>query len=135
MSVPAQITTLPNGLTVNTDVGNVAAPTCSKTMSGLSPRISRTRLSNARDTPKRSFSSSGVSPPLRIMPANSLRLLKPFAPSCLTSSPFSSEDTTPTESAPVSLASCVANTPRPPAAPQISTLCPACISTWSISIR
>ena len=34
-----------------------------------------------------------------------------------------------------SMAPRVANTPRPPAAPQISTLCPACISTWSISIR
>ena len=30
------------------------------------------------------------------MPANSLRLMKSFAPSCLTSSPFSSEETTPT---------------------------------------
>ncbi len=71
--VPAQITTLPNGLTVNTEVGKVALPTCSKTMSGASPRISFTRLENARETLKRAFSSSGVSPPFRIMPLNSLR--------------------------------------------------------------
>ena len=30
-------------------------------------------LGEFRETPKRAFSSSGVSPPLRIMPANSLR--------------------------------------------------------------
>ena len=72
--VPAQITTLPNGLTVNTEVGKVALPTCSKTMSGASPRISLTRLAKPRATLKRSASSSsGVSPPLRIIPANSLR--------------------------------------------------------------
>jgi hypothetical protein len=67
------MTTLPNVLTVNTDVGNVAWPTCSKTTSGAPPRISRTRLENARETLKRSFSSSGVSLPVRIMPLNSLR--------------------------------------------------------------
>ena len=83
------MTTLPNGLTVNTEVGNVALPTCSKTMSGASPRISLTRLENARETLKRSFSSSGVSLPVRIMPLNSLRSMKPLAPSCSTSSPFS----------------------------------------------
>ena len=55
------MTTLPNGLTVNTEVGNVALPTCSKTMSGASPRISLTRLANSRETPKRAFSSSAVS--------------------------------------------------------------------------
>jgi hypothetical protein len=60
-------------LTVYTDVGNVALPTCSKTMSGASPRISRTRLENARDSLKRAFSSSAVSPPLRIIPLNSER--------------------------------------------------------------
>ena len=37
----------------------MALPTCSKTTSGASPRISRTRLENARDTAKRSFSSVG----------------------------------------------------------------------------
>ena len=41
------MTTLPNGLTQKTLVGNVALPTCSKTMSGLSPRISLTRLSKS----------------------------------------------------------------------------------------
>ncbi len=71
--VPAQMTTLPNVLTVNTEVGKVALPTCSKTMSGASPRTSLTRLANARETAKRAFSSSGVSPPLRIIPANSAR--------------------------------------------------------------
>ncbi len=71
--VPAQITTLPNGLTTNTDVGNVAWPTCSNTMSGESPRISLTRLPNARETLKRSFSSSADSLPVRIMPLNSAR--------------------------------------------------------------
>src|SRR4029077_2406726 len=69
--VPAQMTTLPNDLTVNTDVGKVALPTCSKTMSGASPSTSLTRLANARETPKRAFSSSALSPPLRIMPSNS----------------------------------------------------------------
>ena len=67
------MTTLPNGLTVKTEVGNVAWPTCSKTMSGGSPRISLTRLAKSRVTLKRAFSSSGVSPPRRIIPANSLR--------------------------------------------------------------
>ncbi len=67
------MTTLPNGFTVKTEVGNVAWPTCSKTMSGESPSSSLTRLANARVTPKRAFSSSGVSLPVRIIPANSLR--------------------------------------------------------------
>ena len=71
--VPAQMTTLPNGLTVNTEVGNVAWPTCSNTMSGASPRISLTRLANSRETPKRAFSSSGLSLPVRIIPENSAR--------------------------------------------------------------
>ena len=82
------MTTLPNGLTTKTEVGNVALPTCSKTMSGASPRISLTRLPKSRETAKRAFSSSGVSPPRRIMPANSLRSMKPWAPSCSTSAPF-----------------------------------------------
>ena len=56
------------------------------------------------------------------------------APSCLTSRPFSSLETTPTASAPVSAHSWVANTPRPPAAPQISTRCPAWRWQRSISI-
>ena len=44
------MTTLPNGLTTNTEVGNVALPTCSKTMSGASPRISLDALAEvARD--------------------------------------------------------------------------------------
>ncbi len=48
--MPAQITTFPKGLTVNTDVGKVAWPTCSKTMSGASPRICLTRFAEvARD--------------------------------------------------------------------------------------
>ena len=98
------MTTLPNGLTMNTEVGKVALPTCSKTMSGASPRISLTRLANSRETAKRAFSSSGVSPPRRIMPANSLRSMKPLAPSCSTSSPFSAEETTPTHSAPAARA-------------------------------
>jgi hypothetical protein len=38
-------------------------------------RISFTRLANPREALKRSFSSSGDSPPLRIMPANSPRLM------------------------------------------------------------
>ncbi len=71
--VPAQITTLPNGLTTNTEVGKVAWPTCSNTMSGESPRISLTRLPKARETLKRSFSSSALSLPVRIMPLNSAR--------------------------------------------------------------
>ena len=133
--VPAQITTLPNGFTVKTDVGKVAWPTCSNTMSGASPRISLTAFENRRDSLKRAFSSSGVSPPLRIIPLNSLRLIQPVAPSCSTSSPFSSEETTATHSAPAIAHSCTANTPRPPAAPQISTLSPACRLHWSISIR
>ena len=69
------MTTFPNGLTASTEVGNVARPTCSKTTSGASPSSSRTRLVNARETLKRSFSSSGVSSPRRIIPANSLRLM------------------------------------------------------------
>jgi hypothetical protein len=62
------MTTFPNGLTTKTEVGNVARPTCSKTMSGGSPRISLTRLEKSRATAKRAFSSSGVSSPRRIMP-------------------------------------------------------------------
>ncbi len=120
---------------MKTLVGNVALPTCSKTMSGLSPRICLTRLSKSRITLTRAFSSSGVSPPRRIIPANSLRLMNPFAPSFSTSAPFSSLDTTPTQSAPASAQSCVANTPSPPAAPQIRTLWPDCSSHWSMSIR
>ena len=129
------MTTFPNGWTVSTEVGKVAWPTCSNTMSGGSPRMSLTTLEKRRDSLKRAFSSSGDSPPLRIIPANSLRLMKSTAPSCLTSSPFSSEFTTPTAWAPVIAHSCVANTPRPPAAPQMSTRCPACISHRSMSIR
>ena len=68
-----QITTLPNGFTTKTEVGKVAWPTCSKTMSGASPRIPLTFLANSRETLNRAFSSSGDSPPLRIIPANSLR--------------------------------------------------------------
>ena len=60
---------------------------------------------------------------------------QPVAPSRSTSSPFSAEETTPTDCAPVILQSCVANTPRPPAAPQINTLCPAWRSHCVISMR
>jgi hypothetical protein len=56
------MTTLPNGLTVSTEVGK-----------GSSPRISLTAFEKRRDSLKRAFSSSGDSPPLRIMPLNSLR--------------------------------------------------------------
>src|SRR3954465_3959355 len=81
------MTILPNGLTVKTDVGNVALPTCSKTTSGASPRTRRTALAKSRVTAKRAFSSSGVSPPRRIMPAKSLRSMNPRAPSCSTRAP------------------------------------------------
>ena len=94
-----------------------------------------TAFANRRDSPKRAFSSSGVSSPVRIMPLNSLRSIQPVAPSCSTSAPFSAEDTTPTHSAPAIAHSCTANTPRPPAAPQISTLSPPWRLHWSISIR
>ena len=69
------MTTLPNGLTVNTEVGKVARPTCSKAMSGASPRISLTRLAKARETLKRSFSASLSArfSAVRIIPLNSLR--------------------------------------------------------------
>ena len=67
------MTILPNGLTASTEVGNVAWPTCSKTMSGWPPSSSATCLQKRRDSLKRAFSSSGVSPPRRIMPLNSLR--------------------------------------------------------------
>ena len=53
------MTTLPNGLTTKTEVGKVARPTCSKTMSGASPRISLTRLAKAREALKRSLSAAG----------------------------------------------------------------------------
>ena len=92
-------------------------------------------MANARETAKRAFSASGLSPPLFIIPANSLRSMKPFAPSCSTSLPFSGEDTTPTHSAPAPLQSWVAKTPSPPAAPQISTLWPDCRRARSISMR
>ena len=129
------MTTLPNGLTVNTDVGKVAWPTCSKTMSGASPRMPFTCLANARETLKRSFSSSADSPPRRIMPAYSLRSMKSTAPRRFTSSPFSADETTPTALAPEAAQSWVANTPRPPAAPQMRTLCPAWSLHWSMSMR
>ena len=129
------MTTLPNGLTMNTEVGKVALPTCSKTTSGASPRTSLTRLRNARETAKRAFSSSGVSPPRRIMPANSLRSMNPLAPSCSMSAPFCAEETTPTHSAPAARHSWVAKTPRPPAAPQMSTRWPAWSAARSMSMR
>ena len=129
------MTTLPNGLTVKTEVGKVAWPTCSNTMSGASPRISLTFFENSRETLKRAFSSSGVSLPVRIMPLNSLRSIQPSMPICSSSSPFSGEETTPTAFAPVSLQSWVANTPRPPAAPQMRTRSPACMLQRVISIR
>src|SRR3954449_9749934 len=113
------MTIFPNGLTVKTDVGNVALPTCSKTTSGASPSTRRTALAKSRVTANRAFSSSGVSPPRRIIPAKSVRSMNPRAPSCSTSAPFSGEETTPTHSAPAAAQSCVANTPRPPAAPPI----------------
>ena len=113
----------------------MALPTCSKTMSGGPPSSASTALPKRRDSLKRAFSSSGVSPPLRIIPLNSLRSMNAQAPSCSHSSPLSAEETTPTASAPASLQSCVANTPSPPAAPQISTRWPACSLAWSISIR
>ena len=53
------MTTLPNGLTTKTEVGKVAWPTCSKTMSGASPRISLTRLAKPREALKRSLSAAG----------------------------------------------------------------------------
>ena len=71
--VAPQITTVPNGLTTSTEVGNVARPTCSKTMSGSPPSFSFTSLQKRRDSLKRAFSSSGVSSPRRIIPAYSLR--------------------------------------------------------------
>ena len=46
-----QITTLPNGLTVSTEVGNVAWPTCSKTMSGGVAEDLLDALGEARATP------------------------------------------------------------------------------------
>ena len=63
------MTTLPNGLTHSTEVGKVALPTCSKTMSGGPPSCSSTALQKRRDSLKRAVSSSSVSPPRRIMPA------------------------------------------------------------------
>src|SRR3954469_22124595 len=129
------MTTLPNVLTVSTDVGNVAWPTCSNTTSGASPSTSATALPKRRDSLKRAFSSSGDSPPLRIIPLYSLRSIQPSAPSRSTSSPFSAEETTPTDVAPAALQSCVANTPRPPAAPQIRTRSPAWMLHCVISMR
>ncbi len=67
------MTTLPNGLTHSTDVGNVALPTCSKTMSGGPPSFSSTAAQKRLDSLKRAFSSAPSSPPRRIMPLNSLR--------------------------------------------------------------
>ena len=52
------MTTLPNGLTHRTEVGNVALPTCSKTMSGGPPSCFSTALQKRRDSLKRAFSSS-----------------------------------------------------------------------------
>ena len=74
--VPPQMTTLPNGLTTNTEVGNVAMPDVLEDDVGLvAEDLLHAPCRSARDSPKRAFSSSGVSPPLRIMPANSLRLM------------------------------------------------------------
>ncbi len=53
------MTTLPNGLTHSTEVGNVALPTCSKTMSGGPPSFSSTALQKRRDSLKRAFSCVG----------------------------------------------------------------------------
>ena len=104
-------------------------------MFGSSPRISRTAPPKRRISLKRAFSSSGDSPPFRIIPAYSLRSIQPVMPSCSSSAPFSADETTPHARAPVSRQSCVANTPRPPAEPQISTRSPDCMSQRSISIR
>ena len=62
-------------------------------------RTALTRLRNSRETAKRAFSSSGVSPPRRIMPVNSLRSMTSHAPSSRHRSAFSSDETTPIASA------------------------------------
>ena len=68
-------------------------------------------------------SYSGV-PTLGIAPQqwNSLRLINPLAPSESTKSRFDSSEMTPIALAPDTAQSCVANEPRPPLAPQMSTL-------------
>src|ERR1700731_3309997 len=120
------MTIMPPRFTTNTDTGNVDWPGCSNTKSTLVPFpvTSQMAAPNLR-APLNHASYSGV-PTFGSSPQQSkpLRLITPRAPSCMTNARLSSSDTTPIALAPEVAQSCTAMEPRPPEAPQTSTLCP-----------
>src|ERR1700680_2562200 len=136
--VPAQNTTMPPRLTTRHDTGNVASPGCSNTMS-----TSRLPVMSQIALPKRraSFTQASYSPvpTFGIAPQhlNSLRLMTPLAPRLNTYSFLPSSDTMPMGLAPDAATSCTPNTPRPPEAPQTSTLSPGLrmCGAWPNSMR
>src|ERR1700749_1010714 len=123
--VPAQNTTMPPRLTTRHDTGNVASPGCSNTMStSRLPVMSQIALPKRRASLTQ-MSYSGV-PTFGIAPQhlNALRLITPLAPRLNTYWDFDSSDTMRMALAPEAATSCTPKTPRPPDAPQTSTLSP-----------
>src|SRR5208282_1806379 len=106
--------------------GKVDSPGCSNTKSTLLPLpvCSQIAAPNLRTSLNHSAYSGVLT--LGICPQHlkPLRLMTPFAPSCMTKSRLSSSETTPMALAPAVAQSCTANEPRPPEAPQTSTLWP-----------
>ncbi len=99
-------------------------PTCSKTMSGASPRISLTRLANSRETLKRAVSSSARLAALAHHPRELAAVDVVDGAEALDQLALLGRGDDARRSwRPAAAQSCVANTPRPPAAPQIRTFC------------
>src|SRR6478752_942169 len=108
-----------------TDAPNVSRPGCSKTMSMSSPPVSSRIL-----LPRRCHSLGFCLVPssFQNFQSSSDRLITSSAPMLRTIFAFSSLETTQTGVAPPLRAYCVAKPPRPPDAPQISTLSPCFMS-------
>jgi hypothetical protein len=117
------------------EVGKVALPTCSKTTSGASPRISLTRLAKSRETRKRAFSSSGVSPPAAHHAGELVAVDEALGAELLDERALLRGGDDAHALGAARRHSCVAKTPRPPAAPQMSTRWPACSAARSMSMR
>src|SRR5277367_6751661 len=136
--VPAQNTTMPPRLTTKQETGNVASPGCSNTIStSCLPVMSQIALPKRRASFTQ-MSYSGV-PTFGIAPQHlkSLRLMTPLAPRSITYWTFDGSDTMPMALAPDAATSCTPNTPRPPEAPQTSTLSPGfrMCGAWPNSMR
>src|SRR5690242_20380351 len=100
--VPAQITTIPPRFTTKTETGKVDSPGCSKTKSTLFPLpvCSQIAAPNFRTSLNHSLYSE--EPTFGSCPQHLkfLRLMTPFAPSCMTKSRLSSSEITPMALAP-----------------------------------